>query len=260
MTSEIGLLVGEALHELRVFAEADDVLTAAEAAAGEGDPLLVHIAEIRSRNVMWGLFRPEEALDVIRRAHDRVSDPLSTEELVLAEALLLTYSGQPLDALAVLERVGPLTDRRARALRAVAEVPALVAVGRSATAAEAALHAFAEHSELPDQIAIPRPGTHVVTRIYALADCGRLEEAVALATFAYEAMPSTAPPDALMWLSHQLGRSALLHGQVETARRCLGEALARCDAGASEGPSRLVLSALATAHAYAGDTPPRRRR
>ena len=34
MTPEIGLLVGEALHELGAFAEADEVLTAAEAVGG----------------------------------------------------------------------------------------------------------------------------------------------------------------------------------------------------------------------------------
>ena len=210
MTPEIGLLLGEALHELRAFAEADDVLTAAGSSAAADDPLLVHIAEIRSRNLMWGLFRPKEALEANQAARDRVSDRRGKAELVLSEALLLTYSGQPLDALAVLDSVAPVSDQRARALRAVAEVPALVATGRCATAAEAASLAFAEHSELPDQIAIPRPGVHMLTRVYALAECGRLDDAVALATTAYEAVPHTAPPDALMWLSHQLGRCALL--------------------------------------------------
>ena len=253
MTSEIGLLLGEALHELRRFAEADEVLAAAESAAQEEDPLLVQLTEIHARNMMWGLSRPEDALELNRRACAGISDPQGKQELALSEAVLLTYSGRPLDALAVLESVGPLTDRRARALRAVAEVPALVATGRCSTAAEAASLAFAEHSELPDQIAIPRPGVHMLTRVYALAECGRLADAVALATAGYEAMPVTAPPDALMWMSFQLGRCALLRGQAATARRWLGEALARCDTDASIGPSRLVLSALATAQAYTGE-------
>ena len=113
--------------------------------------------------------------------------------------------------------------------------------------------AFAEQMELPDQIAIPGPGVHIITQIYALTECGRLAEATALAAAAYEATPATAPPDAFMWLAHQLGRCALLSGRVETARRWLGEALARCEEHNIVGPRRLVLSALATAHACLGD-------
>ena len=253
MTPEIGLLLGEALHELWAFAEADGVLAAAEASADDGDELLVHIAEIRSRNLMWGMGRHEEALEVNRNARVRLGDLQGAEELTLNEAMLLTYSGRPADALVVLERAPDPSRPRARALRALAEVPALVATGRCATAAEEAGQAFAEQTELPDQIAIPGPGTHVVTQTYALAECGRLGEASALAEAAYRATPATAPPDALMWLSHQLGRCALLAGRVETARRWLGEALARCEEHHIVGPSRLVVSALATAHALAGD-------
>ena len=121
-------------------------------------------------------------------------------------------------------------DPRARALRAMAEVPALVATGRYATGAATAVRAYAEQMECPDQIALPGPDVHIGNQIHALTECGRLNDATALATAAYESTPSTAPPDILMWLSHQLGRCALLSGQVETARRWLGESLARCRA------------------------------
>jgi hypothetical protein len=49
MTPEVGLLLGEALHEVGTYVEADEVLTAAEQVAGD-DELLVHIVELRSRN------------------------------------------------------------------------------------------------------------------------------------------------------------------------------------------------------------------
>ena len=253
MTPEVGLLVGEALHELGSFAEADEVLTAAEASVTDADPLLVHITEIRSRNLVWGLFRGDEALAVNRSARDRLGDGPGVEELTLNEASLLSYCGRPLDALALLESMPHTADPRARALRAMAEVPALVATGRCATGAATAVRAYAEQMELPDQIALPGPDVHIGNQIHALTECGRLNDAAALATAAYEATPSTAPPDALVWLSHQLGRCALLSGRVETARRWLGESLARCDAHNIIGPSRLVLSALATAHASLGD-------
>ena len=138
VTPEAGLLLGEALHELGRFPEADEVLTAAEAAAADDDALLVPITEVRTRNLMWGLRRPDEALAVNDDACERLRDRPEAEELTLNEALLLTYAGRPLDALAVLAPV-PLADSpRARAMRALAELPALVATGRCATGADLA--------------------------------------------------------------------------------------------------------------------------
>jgi DNA-binding CsgD family transcriptional regulator len=182
-----------------------------------------------------------------------VRDREAVDELTLNEALLLTYSGRPVDALDVLEPVRTSTTPRGRALVALAEVPALVGVGRCESAADLAARAFAEHSQLPDQIAIPGPGVHLLTRSYALTECGRLAEAAELAAIAYDATPASAPPDALMWLAHQRGRIALVSGRIETARRWLREARARCEQRQSVGPRRLVLSALATAEACAGD-------
>ena len=106
--------------------------------------------------------------------------------------------------------------------------------------------------DLPDQVAIPGPGNHILIRAYALAECGRLPEASRLATAAYEATPRRRRP-ALMWLAHQIGRCALLAGQLATARRWLTEALARSEDGGLPGPRCLVLSALATAAAGLGD-------
>jgi DNA-binding NarL/FixJ family response regulator len=254
LTPEAGLLLGEALHERGRFAEADDVLTGAQARAVAGDDLLVHLVEIRSRNLMWGLLRADDALEVNRRARELVGEDRRLE-LDLNEALLLSYGGRPAEALACLERAGPaaLAGPRLRALHALAEVPALVAAGRCATAAERADAAFAEHAGLPDQLALPTAGTHVVNQIYALTECGRLHEAEVLAEAAYAATPSSAPPDVLMWLSHQQGRVALARGRPDTARRWMREALGRCEEANLVGPRRLVLSALATASAWLGD-------
>ena len=103
------------------------------------------------------------------------------EELTLNEAMLLTYSGRPVEALAVLEPVPAPARPALRALRALAELPALLALGRCQTRAQAARRAFAEQVQLPEQIAIPGPGVHLITEMYALADCGRLGDAGALA-------------------------------------------------------------------------------
>ena len=253
VTPEAGLLLGEALHELGRFPEADEVLAAAEEAAADDDALLVPITEIRTRNLMWGLLRPDEALAVNGDVRERLRHRPGVGELTLNEALLLTYSGRPVDALAVLAPVPETDSPRERAMRALAELPAIVATGRCATGADRLGRAFVEQMAAADQIAIPGPGNHLLIRAYALAECGRLAEATALATATYEATPPTAPPDAFMWLAHQIGRCALLAGQVVTAGRWLGEALARSEVHAMSGPRRLVLSAAATAAACRGD-------
>ena len=177
MTPEAGLLVGEALHELGRFDEAEQVLADASAQDTPDGALRVQLTEIRSRNLMWGLLRFDDALAVNRASRTQVDDPADVEELDLNEALLLVYSGRPLDALGALAPITSPTRPRARALRALAEVPALVATGRCEQGAEEAGRAFAEHSALPEQIAIPGPGVHLVTQVYALAECGRLAEA-----------------------------------------------------------------------------------
>jgi DNA-binding CsgD family transcriptional regulator len=252
-STEVGLLLGEALHELGGFAEADEVLTAAEAAATDDDPLLMHVVAIRARNLMWGLLRDDAALAVNVAARTRVRDARAVEELTLNEVLLLTYSGRPADALALAERAGPPSDDRAATLRTIAEVPSLIATGRAVTAIDEAAARHDTALALTDRIAMPNPGVLVLHQIYGLAEAGRLAEAAAIAAAAYDATPPDAPPDAPMWLSFQVGRCALLAGRPATARRWLAEALARCDEIDLVGPSRLALSLLVIAAVLLGD-------
>jgi DNA-binding CsgD family transcriptional regulator len=255
MTTEAGLLLGEALHELGRYIEAEQVLVDAAARATDEDPLLVYLLEMRARNLMWGLSRDDEALAVNASGLDRLSDARALEDLTLNEALLLTYSGRPTEALTLISSLGRPSDDRALALRAIAEVPALIATGSVLTAAAEAQRAWHELVDALDQVALPQVGVLVIHQIYALTDAGHLAEAATLATAVYDQLAPEAPPDALLWISFQIGRCALLSGRPVTARRWLGEAIARCDDAGHLGPSRLVLSALATAHAYLGDAP-----
>ncbi len=171
---------------------------------------------------------------------------------MLDEALLRSYAGHPAAALDLLAGLGPPSDVRATVLRAIAEVPALIATGRAVTAVEQARRDYAVAAGLEEQHTLPDPGVLVLHQIYGLAEAGEITAAAELAQFAYDATPPSAPPDGLMWMSFQLGRCALLSGRPETARRWLGESLARCDDLDNVGPSRLVLSALVMAHVLAG--------
>ena len=93
--------------------------------------------------------------------------------------MLLTYSGRPLDALAVLElHSPPPTNRRARSLRALAEVPALVATGRCATRSTPPVAPSPSRWSCPTRSPSLVPACTSCTQIYALTECGRLDDAV----------------------------------------------------------------------------------
>ena len=250
---EAGLLLGEALHELGRFAEAEEVLADAEQAACDDTELFVLIVSLRCLNLMWGLHRHDEALEANRSALARVGDHPEALTLVLNEATLLTYSGRPQQALQVLSDIGELTDPRARAARSIAEVPALIAIGRPETAVHLARRAFSEHQDLPEPIAIADASLQTIHEAYALTECGRFDEAAAVAERGYATVTPTTAPDMQMWLAFQSGRSALFAGRPATARRWMSEAAARCDEHHFAGPRRLTLSYLATAHALLGD-------
>ena len=85
------------------FDEAERVLEGAEASAAEDDPLLVPIVELHTRNLMWGLSLPDEALAHNRAMREQLRAHPAGDELALNEAMLLTYSGRPLEILRVLE-------------------------------------------------------------------------------------------------------------------------------------------------------------
>jgi DNA-binding CsgD family transcriptional regulator len=251
MSPEVGLLLGEALHEQDSYEEAEKVLSAVEPDAV--DDLFVHIIEIRTRNLMWGLRGLEDALTVSRQARGLVPTGPCGQELTLNEAMVLAYAGRPREALALLDSLEPSPPGRSKAIRDLAEVQALAAAGRCATAVELARIAFQEQSSLTEQVAIPAAGTHIVNQLYALTECGRLAEATELATTVYHGLDASAGSDSFIWIAHNLGRNALLRGKPLTARRWLLESLARCEQNRVVGPTRLVLSALGVAHAYVGD-------
>ena len=207
---------------------------------------------------MWGLLRDAEALAVNAAARERVTDPTGVTELTLNEGLLLTYSGRP---------------RRPRVL---GRCPTIPIPGPGAAGAGRAARPGGDrtvrHGGRPAGPGVrradgpARPGGHPRSRQphpHPGLRAGRVRPpggGQPAGTAAYEATPASAPPNARMWLAHQIGRCALLAGQLATARRWLTEALARSEDGGLAGPRCLVLSALATAAAGLGDAeaaPPR---
>ena len=245
------LLLGEALYELGAFDAAEQVL-----ARGQQLPcsesVALRLAVMRTKNAQWGLCQPTAALAINAATRAVVTSPPLAEELVADEASVLTFSGHPDQALAVLERIAD-GDRRTRVIRAIAASPALALGGRTAEAIRVAETGFADHVALGDELAIAHPAMHLVNQVFALTEAGRLAEAEQLVRTGADTVASRRVPIAQIFFAANLGRVAVLQGRIATARRYYAEAVGLAEANRFAGPRRLALSGLALACAMLGD-------
>jgi DNA-binding CsgD family transcriptional regulator len=245
------LLLGEALYELGDFEAAERVLARGQQLTSD-EHVTLRLAVTRAKNAQWGLCRPEAALAINAAARGIVTSPPLAEELVADEASILTFSGRPDRALAVLEGLTG-HDRRTRVVWAIAGAPALAAAGRTAEAVSVAEVGYADHVALGDELAIAHPAMHIVNQAFALTEAGRLAEAEQLARAGAEIVASKRVPIAQIFFAVNLGRVAILQGRLATARRYYAEAAGLAEAHRFAGPRRVALSGLALAHAMLGD-------
>jgi DNA-binding CsgD family transcriptional regulator len=245
------LLLGEALYELGEFAAAEQVLAAGQQLPA-GEQVALRLAVTRAKNALWGLCQPETALAINTAARAVVTSRPLAEELVADEASVLTFSGRPHQALAVLERMDG-TGQRTGVVRAIAAAPALALTGRTADAVQTAQAGHADHLALGDELAIAHPAMHLVNQAFALTEAGRLAEAGQLARDGAEIVAARRVPIAQIFFAANLGRVATLQGRPVTARRYYAEAAGLAQAHRFAGPRRLALSGLALAHAMLGE-------
>jgi ATP/maltotriose-dependent transcriptional regulator MalT len=245
------LLLGEALYELGAFAASERVLSRGQLVPGS-EHVALRLAVTRAKNAHWGLCQPETALAINAEARRFITSEPLLEELVADEAAILMFSGHPVRALSVLDRIAG-SETRTRVVRAIVRAPALAATGHTAEAVHVAETGFADHVGLGDELAIAHPATHVVSQVFALTEAGRLHEAEQLAQAGAEVVASHRVPIAQIWFAVNLGRIATLQGRVATARRYFAEAAGLAEANFFAGPRRLALSGLALAHALLGD-------
>jgi DNA-binding CsgD family transcriptional regulator len=245
------LLLGEALYELGDFEAAERVLAGGQQLSSS-EHVALRLAVTRAKNAQWGLCQPEAALAINAAARAVLTSPPLAEELVADEASILTFSGRPDRALAVLEGITG-RDRRTRVVRAIAGAPALAAAGRTAEAVNVAEAGYADHMALGDELAIAHPAMHIVNQVFGLTEAGRLAEAEQLARAGAEIVASYRVPIAQIWFAANLGRVAILQGRLATARRYYAEAAGLAEANRFAGPRRVALSGLALAHAMLGE-------
>ena len=162
------LLLGEALYELGVFDAAEQILARGQQLPGS-EHVAMRLAVTRAKNAQWGLCQPESALAINAAARAVITSSHLADELAADEASVLTFSGHPRRALAVLERITG-GDRRTRVVRAIAGAPALAMTGRTAEAVRAAEDGYADHDALGDELAIAHPAMHIVNQAFALTE------------------------------------------------------------------------------------------
>jgi DNA-binding CsgD family transcriptional regulator len=245
------LLLGEALYELGAFDDSERVLALGQRLPS-GENVAMRLAVTRAKNAHWGLCQPEEALAINGAAKAVVRSAPLVEELVANEAAVLTFSGRPDIALAVLTGI-PGSDQRTRVVRAIAGAVALATTGRTAEAVALAQASYADHVALGDELAIAHPATHIVNQVFALTEAGRLAEAEQLARAGADAVATHRVPIAQIWFAANLGRVATLRGRLATARRYYAEAAGLAQVHRFAGPRCMALSGLALAHAMLGE-------
>jgi DNA-binding CsgD family transcriptional regulator len=249
---ECQLLLGEALYELGQFAEAEVVLSEAQAAATDEDDLVAIVAT-RVRNLTWGLLDPDQALRVSHTARSTIRSRDGTHELLSIEARVQVYSGRPADAMNALAPLMDATAPRTVVLAAVPHAMALVQLGQCERGAAVARQGYLDHARLGEALAMIHPSTHLVIEVHALAEAGRLTEAVERASAGRALAARDRSTIGQIWFAYHLGRCALLAGRPTTACRWFAEAVALCRDNDYLWPCRLVLAGLATAGAMRGD-------
>ena len=255
-TPEAALMLGEALHELGAYDEAETVFDRGTAGCGgrrsllrvdRGDPgPQSDVGAAPPRRCARGESNRASALPRSRRG--RRARPVGSD----APDVLRATGGRDgcarrgrserssARACAVRDRGSSLTGRDGRARGGGPSGSPRVRRARTAAAPDGDRGRRTARDQR--DLRVDRCGRARVTRSYSRQA-------------AYQVVPSNAPPAGPMWLTFLLGRAALLRGEVATARRWLGEAVARAEEYDYAGPRRLALSLLATAHALLGDAP-----
>jgi DNA-binding CsgD family transcriptional regulator/tetratricopeptide (TPR) repeat protein len=255
-TAAAGLVLGESLYDLSAFDQAEQVLAeAVQLAASDpaaGDDELVRISTVRRRNLFWGCRLDEDAMAAGRAVSSRLASAAARDELIIGEAEVLAFGGQPQQALALLGRIDA-SPPRISVLAAIPRAAALATIGRTAEAVATSQRGFTDHLALGDEHAIAPAGTHIVNQAWALVEAGMLAEADELGRTWLDRAVRERRPLGVAWFGIHLARCAITQGRPATARDLADRARGAADAGAHDGLKPIAHSLLAMAHGLLGN-------
>jgi DNA-binding CsgD family transcriptional regulator/tetratricopeptide (TPR) repeat protein/type II secretory pathway predicted ATPase ExeA len=253
-------LLGSSLTAVFRFAEAEELLAKAELES-RTDGELAAAAVARARNLMAGLGRPDEALDIVAAADVRVQDPAARLELIAARGFVEFRLGRVGEAARTFRRllVLPDADVRTRVHGAGQVAFAMALAGRPKEGLDV-LGRWRKQAELPDEGLWSRPGaarplgSYLTGRSLCLAIGGQLAEAEAAASTYYELAVVAGDPSEAGLAVTITGLIMCLEGRVRSGLRRLREASVLLDESDPTGARPWPFAFAAQAAAQAGDT------
>jgi DNA-binding CsgD family transcriptional regulator len=193
------------------------------------------------------------AVDDLAAVTQQVADPLLRELLLFSRAAMLAWSARLEEALDLVEGLLSSDEPRVAVQAALVVEVAAATGGPTGRAIELADEWFPIHVSLPDLAGTNTPGFHMIIKAVALANAGRLVEARELAELGYGASVAARSVVGQLWFALELGRIALLGGDVTSAERWFREQVAVCRGTGWRRPVTLGLSGLAVVAAHRGD-------
>ncbi|MFD9226171.1 LuxR C-terminal-related transcriptional regulator [Streptomyces sp. NPDC060064] len=248
------LLLGEALHEVGEFREAERVLEIAEELAGSDDQRVL-LTLIRTCNLTWGLGNSVGALDANSKASNLIQSPDAGSVLANNEAMILISLGKRTSELTSLASPTPASNAVSEMLEKLTRVWLLAIDGRASDALNLGQNAYRQRMDIGETECLGLPdSTHfLIPVIFATGEVGRLQEAHALGLQEWEKMHKNGLHCSNILLSLIIARCAVMQGLPRTARRWAGQAAGMARQSDSQGPLYAAVHLIAEAAMMSGD-------
>ncbi|MCX5000573.1 LuxR C-terminal-related transcriptional regulator [Streptomyces longwoodensis] len=248
------VLMGDALFQMGHWSAAEDMLSAACAAA-RGDEEVLAVAMTRVENLL-GRAPLSAALEANAAALSAVTSPVGRYTLTVNEGYILISKGNVTEG---LRRLEILEDDVQRAqyvtpwLRGVlTKALGLSLAGRTELSAAWARRGYDAYVGLTQEVLAPDPAAQKLPLVLALCEGGLMARAAHEGAEAYDQL-SESSSVARMWMSVLLGRTQWLAGHVVSARHWYAEAIALARRVDNAIVLRPALSGLAACAAVQGD-------
>ncbi|MFF7859419.1 LuxR C-terminal-related transcriptional regulator [Streptomyces sp. NPDC007904] len=248
------VLMGDALFQMGHWSAAEDMLSAAGAAA-QGDEEVVAVAMTRVENLL-GRAPLSAALEANTEALSAVTSPVGRYTLTINEGYILISKGNVTEG---LQRLEILEDDVQRAqyvtpwLRGVlTKALGLSLAGHTQLSAVWAQRGYDAYVDLTQEVLAPDAAAQKLPWVLALCEGGMMARAAHEGEDAYDQL-SEFSSVARMWMSVLVARTQWLAGRVPLARRWYAEAIALAREVENTIILRPALSGLAACAAVQGD-------
>jgi DNA-binding CsgD family transcriptional regulator len=235
-------------------AKIEEIVASVWGAPSLPQPTRSHLAR-RLANARFWQGDLEGALGALSDAEAQLDDPVSLMTVRAQRALLLANSGRPVEALSIIESVGPATDPRLIVDLAVARSIACLALGRFSEAIGAAREGSATQPMLPVWQRGRGQASHVLNEAHALSYSGHYSEARTLIEGAMTGARQSRARAAVVWFELVLGEIDRDSGRGRDAVRHFTSAADQAAVAGQDAALVWALVGIAQGHLLLGDGP-----